>query len=190
MPAAPPVPASDLEFSLVLKPISHPEMEDIRIEDNLFAIGRSEQPFASCDPAIVAELSRRHARIFSEFGAIYIADLGSKNGTTVNGVAVRQRPSELHDGDEICFGLTLSFRLQMRSGRKVRGNATRLLSLTLTPEISDHGLQEIVIAHFPFLVSKTDAIFSLYRERYPHQVNYVSRRHAHIFLKSGSPFVE
>ncbi|MBI2275946.1 MAG: FHA domain-containing protein [Dechloromonas sp.] len=174
---------------MVLKPISHPELEDIRIEDNLFAIGRSEFPFATYGPAIAAELSRRHARIFSEFGAVYIADLGSKNGTTVNGVAVRQRPSKLRDGDEIRFG-QLSFRLQLSTPAEPRRPATRLLSLTLTPQRSDLGLQPIVITQFPFLLSKTDDIFASYRTQYPHQVNYISRRHAHIFLKHGAPYVE
>lgn len=190
MPIAHVKPAADLEFNLVLKSLSHPEMDEIRIEDNLFAIGRSEPPFASCAPDVVAELSRRHARIFSEFGAVYIADLDSKNGTTVNGVAVRQKPSKLHDGDEICFGHDLSFRLKMGSRSATREPSSRLLSVTLTPEENAAGQQPIVIAGFPFLVSKTDAIFSRYREQYPHHVNYISRRHAHIFLKNGAPFIE
>ncbi len=190
VPIAHVTPAADLEFNLVLKSISHPEMDDIRIEDNLFAIGRSEPPFVSYEPAIVAELSRRHARIFSEFGAAYIADLNSKNGTSVNGVAIRQKPSKLSDGDEICFGRELSFRLQLGARSAARRQSSRLLSLTLTPEENDLGLQPIVIAGFPFLVSKTDAIFARYREQYPHHVNYISRRHAHIFLKNGAPFIE
>lgn len=185
-----PAPAADQAFNLLLKPISHPELEEIRIEDNLFAIGRSESPFASYEPAIAAELSRRHARIFSEFGAVYLADLGSKNGTTVNGVAVRQKPCKLNDGDEICFGQQLCYKLQLGPHGVPRGTTERLLSLTLTPEKSDLGLLPIVITRFPFLLSKTDEIFSNYRNQYPHQINYISRRHAHIFLKHGSPYVE
>ncbi|WP_114968039.1 FHA domain-containing protein [Rhodoferax ferrireducens] len=178
-----------LEFNIVLKPISHPELEDIRVDDNLFAVGRSEPPFVSYEPAVAAELSRRHARIFSEFGAVYVADLDSKNGTAVNGVFVRKEPAKLHDGDEICFG-ALSFRLQLSPRPGLHGRAARLLSLTLTPENDELGLQSLVIAHFPFLISKTDHSFAQYREKYPHQVNYISRRHAHIFLKNGWPFVE
>lgn len=175
---------------MLLKPLSHPELDEIRIDDNLFAIGRSESPFAAYEPAVAAELSRRHARIFSEFGAVYIADLGSKNGTTVNGAAVRQKPSKLHDGDEICFGHQLSYRLQLAAQGAPRGAAARLLSLTLTPEKPDLGLQPLVITRFPFLIGKSDEVLAAYRDQYPHQVNYISRRHAHIFLKHGAPFVE
>jgi hypothetical protein len=35
----------DPAFNIVLTPISHPELGEIRIEDNLFAIGRTESPF-------------------------------------------------------------------------------------------------------------------------------------------------
>jgi pSer/pThr/pTyr-binding forkhead associated (FHA) protein len=43
---------------------------------------------------------------------------------------------------------------------------------------------------FPFLISKADEVFSRYKDRYPHQVNYISRRHAHIFLKGGDLYLE
>lgn len=190
VPAVQQTPAASPEFTLVLTCVSHPGMEDIRIEDSLFAVGRSEPPFASWESAAVARLSRRHARIFSEFGAVYIADLGSKNGTTVNGAPVRQKPLRLKDGDEIGFGGELAFRLQLGPRAVARGPASRLLSLTLTPERGDLGLSPLVIAHFPFLVGKTDAGFAAYRQQHPHQANYISRRHAHIFLKNGMPWVE
>ncbi len=83
-------------FDVVLRPLSHPELADIRIDENLFPIGRAEAPFDSCAPEAVAQLSRRHARIFTEHGAVYLADLDSKNGTSVNGVEVRQKPAQLH----------------------------------------------------------------------------------------------
>ncbi len=177
-------------YHIVLKPISHPELGDIHIDESLFAIGRTEAPFASYAPEIVADLSRRHARIFSENGAVYIADLDSKNGTTVNGVNVRQKTSRLNDGDEIRFGQTLSYRVRLGTRSEAPARVARLLSLTLSPERGDLGLQPIVITQFPFLISKVDATFSRYQNEYPHQVNYISRRHAHIFLKGGSAFIE
>ncbi len=179
--------------AIVLKPLSHPELGDIHIEENLFAIGRTEAPFESYTPDIVADLSRRHARIFSEYGAVYIADLDSKNGTTVNGVNVQQKITRLHDGDEICFAGRLSYRVLLgaRADKPERpARSAKLVSLSLTPEHSELGLQPIVISRFPFLISKTDDAFARYKEDYPHQVNYLSRRHAHIFVKGGEPFVE
>lgn len=178
------------EFDIVLTPVSHPELGEIRIGEDLFAIGRTEPPFDSYAPDIVADLSRRHARIFSEGGAVYIADLDSKNGTTVNSVGVQQKITRLKDGDEICFGRALSYRVQLgaRSGKP--GRTARLVDLTLHPDRHDLGLQPIIVTQFPFLISKADDTFARYREEYPHQVNYISRRHAHIFLKGGEPFVE
>lgn len=181
---------ADKEFDIVLKPISHPELDDIRIDENLFAIGRTEAPFASYAHDVIAGLSRRHARIFCENGAAYIADLDSKNGTTHNGVAVRQKPERLHHGDEICFGGALSYQVQLRARANTTARTAKLLGLTLMPEHDDLGIHPIAITQFPFLVSKTDELFSRYKDVYPHQVNYLSRRHAHIFLKGGKPFIE
>ncbi len=48
-------------------------------------------------------VSRRHATITRKPGSFHLADLGSTNGTFVNGRRVRQ-PVELHRGDEIKFG--------------------------------------------------------------------------------------
>jgi pSer/pThr/pTyr-binding forkhead associated (FHA) protein len=178
-------------FDIVLQPVSHPELGDIRIDDNLFAIGRTEPPFDAYAADLVVDLSRRHARIFCEHGAVYIADLDSKNGTTVNDVDIRQKTARLQQGDEICFGGALSYRVKLGvRAQHVPVPAARFSSLTLTPERDDLGLQPILLTQFPFLVSKADETFSRYRKDYPHQVNYLSRRHAHIFLKGGTPWIE
>ncbi|MGN6809212.1 MAG: FHA domain-containing protein [Trinickia sp.] len=178
-------------FDVVLKPVSHPEIGDIRIESELFAIGRAEPPFASARAEIVAELSRRHAKLFIENGAAYIADLGSKNGTMLNGRDVREKPQALQDGDELRFAGILACRVELVPCPANRAvcNA-RSVVLTLTPERTDLGLEPIVATSFPFLVSKTDETFARYRDAYPHQVNYLSRRHAHVFAEHGEIFVE
>jgi pSer/pThr/pTyr-binding forkhead associated (FHA) protein len=183
-------PAPARQLMIVLQPVSHPELDAIQIHDSLFAIGRTEAPFDSYAPEIVADLSRRHARIFCEHGAVYLADLGSKNGTTVNGVAVKQAITTLHNGDQLGFGGTLSYRVQLEQGAVAPQRAGRLVSVTLTPEPGDPDLQAIVITEFPFMVSKADETFARYKDANPQQVNYLSRRHAHIFLKGGQPFVE
>ena len=98
-------------FDVVLKPVMHPELGDIRVERELFAIGRAETPFAGLRADIAAELSRRHAKLFFEQDAAYVADLGSKNGTTVNGEAVRGMPRQLRDGDELRLAGVLGYRV-------------------------------------------------------------------------------
>lgn len=179
-----------VQFQVVLKPLTHPELGDIQIEDDLFAVGRTEQPFARYGRVVAAEMSRRHARIFAEHGAVFVADLGSKNGTSVNGVAVKRKPRQLRHGDELRFGGDLAYRVELTEAKNPPARTAMICCLTLTPERVDLNLQPIVIARFPFLVSKADEVFARYRVEYPHQVNYISRRHAHIFLHGGAPFVE
>ena len=53
------------------------------------------------------DVSRHHARIDVDGPRVWIEDLGSKNGTFVNGKRVRDRMA-LKDGDQITFGRTLA----------------------------------------------------------------------------------
>ena len=46
------------------------------------------------------QISRHHARIEQDESGFIIRDLGSKNGTFVNGESVREQPYRLRDGDE------------------------------------------------------------------------------------------
>ncbi|QQC66415.1 FHA domain-containing protein [Paraburkholderia ginsengisoli] len=185
----------DAAFDVVLSPVAsaqRPALDAIRIVDNLFAIGRSEAPFTDYPPDRISRLSRRHARIFTEHGAVYVADLASKNGTTLNGAAVRQTPARVRPGDELCFGGELCYRVGIEPRARIVAatGAPPAPGLLLVPQRDDLGLQPIEVQAFPFLISKADDVFARYKERYPHQVNYISRRHAHIFLKGADLYVE
>ena len=182
--------AASQRVAIVLEPLTHPELGPVAIEDSLFAIGRTEQPFAGYPPAIVGDLSRRHARIFTENGGAWLADLDSKNGTTVNGAPVKQTIVRLRDGDEIEFAHVLAYRVHLQAAALPTAPPARLAGLSLTPARPELGLETIVVTSFPFLISKVDDTFARYRDREPHQVGYLSRRHAHIFLKGGRPWIE
>jgi pSer/pThr/pTyr-binding forkhead associated (FHA) protein len=52
------------------------------------------------------EVSRRHARVLIEAGVPQVEDLGSSNGTYVNGRRIDRR-TELRAGDRVEFGNTL-----------------------------------------------------------------------------------
>jgi pSer/pThr/pTyr-binding forkhead associated (FHA) protein len=175
-------------LDVVLKPLSRPELGEIRIDDAVFVVGRTEQPFASYGNAIVNMLSRRHARIFRKDGLVYLVDLESRNGTTVNRVGIGHAPCQLRDGDEICFGGALSYRTQITPRTRPEGS----LALTLTPKSGESGLDTIVITKFPFLVSKTEGTFSHYKGKSEHgrELNYLSRRHAYIYQKGGEAYIE
>lgn len=70
-------------------------------------IGRDPQADVWLDHSTV---SRRHARIFVDSEKAMLEDLGSKNGTSVDGIKLRE-PAALRHGDRIGFGmLYLTFR--------------------------------------------------------------------------------
>ena len=57
-------------------------------------------------------VSRRHAEIVLREGRYYFADLGSTNGSTINGRAIPPRVEvELHLGDEISLGERSNIRV-------------------------------------------------------------------------------
>jgi pSer/pThr/pTyr-binding forkhead associated (FHA) protein len=86
----------------------------------IIMIGRGEE----CDIALPdRQVSRLHARIEWQGDSYYLVDLGSKNGTHLNGQEVRDTPASLHDGDEI--QIALRFKLAF-----VDAGATAPLSLS------------------------------------------------------------
>ena len=119
---------------IVLKPLSRPDLGEVQIEDQLFPIGRSEEPFASYDPELVSHLSRRHARIFVEDQGVYVADLGSRNGTRLNDKPVEFRPTRLLDGDRLVFANQLDYEvgISVEEGDELAATAVGLC-LTLVP---------------------------------------------------------
>jgi pSer/pThr/pTyr-binding forkhead associated (FHA) protein len=177
--------AAPAEIDVMLEPLSRPELGEIRI-DCVLAVGRNEPAFAGCGNDVLAMLSRRHARLFCEAGSVYVADLQSRNGTSVNRNAVGQQPWRLADGDEVSFGGALSYRVRI-TPRADQGRSAGALTLTLTPESTASGPQAIIVTRFPFLIGKADPAFV----RSPGvQLGYLSRRHAHVFLKGGQAWIE
>ena len=77
-----------------------PEREEV-LGGRDIAIGRSP----SCDIVLEGDelASRRHALIRARGGRYTLVDLGSSNGTYVNGYEIHGE-SELHDGDRIAIG--------------------------------------------------------------------------------------
>ncbi|MEC7518738.1 MAG: GGDEF domain-containing protein [Myxococcota bacterium] len=78
--------------------------------DTEVTIGRSAQ----CELRVNGDgVSRKHARIFRRGDETLVEDLGSTNGTLLNGVKI-EAPSPLSDGDKIQVGaeILLKFSLQ------------------------------------------------------------------------------
>ncbi|MBN4049442.1 diguanylate cyclase [bacterium AH-315-N03] len=73
-------------------------------------VGRS----VNADLRIVDDgASRFHARVFTEDGTTYVEDMGSKNGTRVNGEIVKKRIA-LRDGDKIQIGATCMLKFSFQ----------------------------------------------------------------------------
>jgi hypothetical protein len=73
------------------------------LRDNRIAIGRSIEADVAIDEP---EISRLHAVIFRQGGRLWVADLASANGTSVNGNRVTGEPIEIGSGDMLSFGPT------------------------------------------------------------------------------------
>jgi hypothetical protein len=89
-------PGGGVVGSLVL-----PDGRRVEVGDDPVTIGR----MAECDITVADKnVSRRHAEIRRADDAIVVVDLGSMNGTRVNGAGVKERV--LSDGDQITMGTT------------------------------------------------------------------------------------
>ncbi len=115
-PSAPSVPAATPEPPRRPEPLPFGRLVassgtefPLRYDDNL--IGRASpsegiSPMVDLTSAdISGSVSRRHARIGKDDSSIYVEDLGSSNGTRLNGQALRAgMQAPLNDGDEVIFG--------------------------------------------------------------------------------------
>ena len=78
----------------------HETIREIALTGDQFLIGRD----SDCDLRLhVSEISRHHCLLRIQGGEITIGDLGSSNGTYVNGVRVLSEAA-LHTGDLIRLG--------------------------------------------------------------------------------------
>ncbi len=74
-----------------------------RFETATIALGRHPECDLRFDTHLDRDVSLRHARIRRDDDQVLIEDLGSTNGTYVNGVRI-EGATALHDGDEIALG--------------------------------------------------------------------------------------
>jgi hypothetical protein len=72
----------------------------LEVRPNRAVVGRSSQADVHLEDP---EVSRRHALLWREAGGVWVTDLGSSNGTRLNGEAVPE-VGEVVDGDLLGFG--------------------------------------------------------------------------------------
>ena len=94
---------------------------EVKVSGPVTLIGRA------LDNAVCLEedtdVSRYHAAIKARSDGFWLSDLGSRNGTTVNGDPVASE-RELHDGDLICIGGASTVGFSFLEAREIDINAT------------------------------------------------------------------
>lgn len=96
---------------LRLESVEDAEQMQVTIQDSDMVIGRGDSVAGYTPEIDLAPLgayrlgvSRRHALLRHQDDALWLLDLGSRNGTRLNGVAIdHETPSLLHHGDEIAM---------------------------------------------------------------------------------------
>ncbi len=147
------------------------------VDRDRVSIGRA----SDCDIVLPQRrVSRHHAQIERDEGGYLICDLGSKNGTRVNGEEVHDRPYRLKDGDEIQIALcvkmgfvganaTLPLELTgQHKGLRIDRPARRLFvgGHELTPPLSpaQYGLLELLLDHEGEVVSRDAIVATVWSE--------------------------
>src|SRR5262245_52544899 len=88
----------------VLTPLAGHARSEVRVEVDELILGRD----INCSAVLADDsVSRRHARIRRRGDEFLLEDLGSRNGTHVDGVPILS--CVLHDGDAIQFGQNLFY---------------------------------------------------------------------------------
>jgi FHA domain len=109
-------PVPELTLIGVLSPLLGSDLDPVYLTGATVSIGRDEAATVQLrDPLI----SRQHARITRDGDAFRVEDLGSINGTFVDGVPVVT--CQLHDGDTLQVGQTLFYfdRLYVRPDQEL-----------------------------------------------------------------------
>lgn len=91
-------------------------------------------------------ISRRHARVRREGDGYALEDLGSCNGTFVNGRRI-QGSSKLRHGDEVEIGAS-RFRIDLSDDMVAQAEST---SVRITQDVTQHTLNMIEVAHLGVL---------------------------------------
>lgn len=181
-----------MKITLVAKP-DNPSLNFL-IEDLPFLIGRDEAPFSEFANEskemrkAVYHISRRHAEFYEDQGKILVRDLGSKNGTRINGRKLGADPAEIKNGDSVRITQTFEYKLTIETEDKISEGVP--FSLTLIPEDSQSGLSAIDISTYPFDIGRMEESFREYESMLPDQVGSLSRKHARITYCNNQVFIQ
>ncbi|MEM9748293.1 MAG: FHA domain-containing protein [Actinomycetota bacterium] len=89
----------------------------------------------SCDVVFdVPQVSRRHVEIVDRAGRVGLRDLGSSNGTTVNGEPIDTTEVWLRNGDELVLGGAVALRFEDPAATPIAPRLGRLTGVWIDPD--------------------------------------------------------
>ena len=104
--------------TLLLKPVEIPALPpNIAVPEGGLSLGRDPANLVTLDADQFPHVSSCHARVTLEDGRLFVEDLGSKNGTLVNGTEVKR--SALKAGDVLQLGRKVGPRFILVSGTRL-----------------------------------------------------------------------
>ncbi|MBL1278140.1 MAG: FHA domain-containing protein [Ectothiorhodospiraceae bacterium] len=112
------------------------KVDEIELEQGTLSIGRNHDNQLHIDDAAV---SNHHAKIVTVFDSTYVEDLGSTNGTFVNGQ--KSKTHTLHNGDVLTIGhYQLLFQSEIPAAMN-DANATMMIGVSQLEELTKKARQ-------------------------------------------------
>ncbi|MCG7968183.1 MAG: FHA domain-containing protein [Candidatus Thiodiazotropha taylori] len=177
-------------MKVTLKALTEKRLASIVVNDVLLPIGSNEVEFRDLPENYRQQLSERHARIFQDQETIYVVELGSDQGTTLNGDALGTSPVELADGDILIFGVDLAYKIGIEATDFRPGLAETEVNLLLTPSDTHYDLDPVSIQQLPFLIGKEQPALAAWAEKQPYAFSFLSRRHAQLSRDGDNILIE
>ncbi len=169
---------------------SHQDIDDIIVDDNEFIIGRGQQPFCNYAASVIHGISRNHVKLSQDNGTVFVTDLGSSNGSTLNGQRVTSDAVEVQSGDLLCIADGLTYQVNFKPVNEAPINGVPPLQLILELEEEIDGVDSMVVAQFPFFIGKKKGAFKKLVQLEDKLIPYVSREHARITEESNELYLE
>lgn len=177
---------------LVLRSLSHPELDALTVVDSLCMIGRAHPPFAALEAAASAGLAAQQACILQEGSEFYLMDLGAGVGTRHNNrVLPPKRPVKLADNDQIGFAGRFRFHVE-RDPLPATPPLAASVQVSLLPAPDCVADETIAIHGAPSLLIGRDMMRMVLAEgktAVPAAVKTLSRCHAFLFIKDDALYV-
>jgi pSer/pThr/pTyr-binding forkhead associated (FHA) protein len=179
-------------MNILLRSLSHPQLNALSIDDSFFLIGRDQPPFVSLGGAVDSGLAVQHACIFRVENEFYLIDFGAGAAIRHNNRALPpKRPIKLANHDELWFAEGFGFRIE-RDDRDAPATARLPIAsvqLALLPAPDSVAGETVIHGVPPLLIGRDMMMLAAGASAAPAAIKTLSRYHALLFLKGESLYV-